>query len=63
MPELSGDVRFSNRFQREPPAAAMLEEPHVIPIYDNQTAVAHGPSRRLANCRRKPDTGSSNSTR
>ena len=32
--ELSRDERFRNRFQRESRAAAMLEEPHVIPIYD-----------------------------
>ncbi|OBG18773.1 serine/threonine protein kinase [Mycobacterium sp. 852002-51057_SCH5723018] len=32
--ELSNDERFRNRFQRESHAAAMLEEPHVIPIYD-----------------------------
>ena len=30
--ELSNDERFRNRFQRESRAAAMLEEPHVIPI-------------------------------
>ena len=32
--ELSNDENFRNRFQRESRAAAMLEEPHVIPIYD-----------------------------
>jgi serine/threonine kinase PknH len=32
--ELSNDEHFRNRFQRESHAAAMLEEPHVIPIYD-----------------------------
>lgn len=32
--ELSHDERFRTRFQRESRAAAMLEEPHVIPIYD-----------------------------
>jgi serine/threonine protein kinase len=32
--ELSNDETFRNRFQRESRAAAMLEEPHVIPIYD-----------------------------
>ena len=32
--ELSNDELFRNRFQRESHAAAMLEEPHVIPIYD-----------------------------
>ncbi|OBH51291.1 serine/threonine-protein kinase [Mycobacterium sp. E2479] len=33
-PELSCDERFRTRFQRESHAAAMLEDPHVIPIYD-----------------------------
>jgi serine/threonine protein kinase len=33
-PELSCDERFRSRFQRESHAAAMLEDPHVIPIYD-----------------------------
>jgi len=33
-PELSDDERFRARFQRESHAAAMLDEPHVIPIYD-----------------------------
>ncbi|ORW32722.1 serine/threonine protein kinase [Mycobacterium paraense] len=32
--ELSNDELYRNRFQRESHAAAMLEEPHVIPIYD-----------------------------
>jgi len=32
--ELSRDDGFRTRFQRESRAAAMLEEPHVIPIYD-----------------------------
>lgn len=32
--ELSNDQGFRARFQRESRAAAMLEEPHVIPIYD-----------------------------
>jgi serine/threonine protein kinase len=32
--ELSLDERFRTRLQRESRAAAMLEEPHVIPIYD-----------------------------
>jgi serine/threonine protein kinase len=32
--ELSRDERFRTRFQRESRAAAMLEEPHVIPIHD-----------------------------
>lgn len=32
--ELSHDERFRTRFQRESHAAATLEEPHVIPIYD-----------------------------
>jgi len=32
--ELSGDEGFRTRFQRESRAAAMLEEPHVIPIHD-----------------------------
>lgn len=32
--ELSHDERFRTRFQRESRAAAMLEEPHAIPIYD-----------------------------
>lgn len=32
--ELSNDESFRNRFQRESRAAAILDEPHVIPIYD-----------------------------
>jgi serine/threonine protein kinase len=32
--ELSRDREFRTRFQRESRAAAMLEEPHVIPIHD-----------------------------
>ena len=32
--ELSRDEEFRTRFQRESRAAAMLEEPHVIPIHD-----------------------------
>jgi len=32
--ELSRDQGFRTRFQRESRAAAMLEEPHVIPIHD-----------------------------
>ncbi len=32
--EVSRDEGFRTRFQRESRAAAMLEEPHVIPIYD-----------------------------
>jgi serine/threonine-protein kinase len=32
--ELSRDEGFRTRFQRESRAAAMLEEPHVIPIHD-----------------------------
>ena len=32
--EVSRDEEFRTRFQRESRAAAMLEEPHVIPIYD-----------------------------
>ena len=32
--ELSRDKQFRTRFQRESRAAAMLEEPHVIPIHD-----------------------------
>ncbi|OBJ29394.1 serine/threonine protein kinase [Mycobacterium colombiense] len=32
--EFSHDERFRTRFQRESRAAAMLEEPHVIPIHD-----------------------------
>lgn len=32
--ELSQDEGYRTRFQRESRAAAMLEEPHVIPIYD-----------------------------
>lgn len=32
--EFSSDDSYRNRFQRESHAAAMLEEPHVIPIYD-----------------------------
>lgn len=32
--ELSHDQRFRTRFQRESRAAAVLDEPHVIPIYD-----------------------------
>jgi hypothetical protein len=32
--ELSCDEGFRTRFQRESRAAAMLEEPHVIPIHD-----------------------------
>jgi hypothetical protein len=32
--ELSNDVGFRTRFQRESQAAAILQEPHVIPIHD-----------------------------
>jgi serine/threonine protein kinase len=32
--ELSHDVAFRTRFQRESQAAAILQEPHVIPIHD-----------------------------
>ena len=32
--ELSNDVAFRTRFQRESQAAAILQEPHVIPIHD-----------------------------
>jgi serine/threonine-protein kinase len=32
--ELSHDVTFRTRFQRESQAAAILQEPHVIPIHD-----------------------------
>lgn len=32
--ELSRDDGYRTRFQRESRAAAMLEEPHVIPIHD-----------------------------
>jgi serine/threonine kinase PknH len=32
--ELSDDVAFRTRFQRESQAAAILQEPHVIPIHD-----------------------------
>jgi serine/threonine kinase PknH len=32
--DLARDVEFRTRFQRESRAAAMLEEPHVIPIHD-----------------------------
>ncbi|HEY6648961.1 MAG TPA: serine/threonine-protein kinase [Mycobacterium sp.] len=32
--ELSGDDAFRTRFQRESQAAAILQEPHVIPIHD-----------------------------
>ena len=32
--ELSRDEQYRTRFQRESRTAAMLEEPHVIPIYD-----------------------------
>ncbi len=32
--EFSNDVKFRTRFQRESQAAAILQEPHVIPIHD-----------------------------
>jgi len=32
--EFSDDVAFRTRFQRESQAAAILQEPHVIPIHD-----------------------------
>lgn len=32
--EFSNDVTFRTRFQRESQAAAILQEPHVIPIHD-----------------------------
>jgi serine/threonine kinase PknH len=33
-PEVSDDAAFRTRFQRESQAAAILQEPHVIPIHD-----------------------------